>query len=444
MSRTADILVKFVLPIAILGGAGAITARLIASREAPSRAEPEQQAVLVETERVQRRSHRLDVRASGTVEPARRVRVQPEVSGRVVGVHDNLEPGGLVEKGDTLVQIDRSDYQIAVRQRETALEQARSQLSLEKGQQEIAEREWELFQKEAGDLTDQTNPSLALREPQLASAKADLEAAKSRLEQARLNLERTTVEAPYDGLVLEESVSVGDLASAQSPLATLVATDTFWVRLKISPDKIPYIDIPNVNADSGSRVDISYDTGDETVEREGRVRRLVGGLERAGRLARVIVEIRDPLGLESRRDSDFRGVPLLLDSYVDARIRGGQQRELVEIPRSALRNGDEAYVFDDGKLAIRKLELVWERPSSVLVASGLEDGEHVIVGPMPNPLEGMPLKRTDDAAGNSDDNSERSGDADAGDSSADAETSGEGAGASGDGAPGESNREPSP
>lgn len=395
MNRTISILVKFVLPVVVLAAAGALTARLISSREAPSQTDPEEDAAVVDTEVVHEQSHRLDVRASGTVEPARQMQVQPEVSGRVVDVHDELQPGGLVEKGETIVQLDRSDYRLAVRQRKTALEQAKSQMALEKGRQEVAEREWELFKDEADELTRETDPSLALRKPQLGNAKAQVDAAQARLEQARLNLSRTSVEAPFDALVRDESVSIGDLAGAQSPVATLVGTDAFWARLKVSPGKIPYIDIPGVNADTGSKVEIEYETGDTAVKRVGRVLRLAGGLDRRGRLARVIVRIDDPLGLASEDDSEFRGVPLLLDSYVDARIRGGETRELVELPRDAVRNGDQVYVYDDGTLAIRTLEIAWRRPSSVLVSGGLEDGDRVVVGPMPNPLEGMSLERAD-------------------------------------------------
>jgi RND family efflux transporter MFP subunit len=303
-----------------------------------------------------------------------------------------------------------------VHQRETALEQAKSQLAVEQGQQEVAKREWEVFQKEAKDLAEEADPSLALRKPQLASARAQVEAAKSQLEQARLNLRRTTVQAPFDALVVEESVSVGDLASTQAPVATLVATDTFWVRLKIPPSKISYVDIPEVNAERGSKVEIGFDTGETNVDREGRVRRLVGGLDRGGRLARIIVAIEDPLGLESGDgEREFRGVPLLLDSYVDARIRGGTESELVELPRSGLRDGDQAYVYDDGTLEIREVEIAWRRTDSVLIESGLEDGERVVVGPMPDPVEGMELRLAgadedspDDASSNG--NAESSGD----------------------------------
>lgn len=407
MNDSTKLGLQIVLPILILAGAGALTATLVLNRKSPDRAPPEQRALLVETQTVHRSEHRLDVHASGTVEAARTVTIQPQVSGRVEHVHDSLEPGGLVGRDDILVQIDRSDYKLALDQRKTALEQAKAQLALERGQQEIAEREWNIFKNEADDLSAQGDASLALREPQLASANAQVDSARSQVEQAKQNLARTTVRAPFDGMVQEESVSVGDLASPQSPLATLVASDLFWARLQLPPDKIPYIDIPNVNANQGSDVTIQYDLGERLVERKGEVIRLVGDLDRVGRLARIIVAIDDPLGRKrsasedrgnAESESQHRGNPLFLNAYVDARIQGNTTRNLVELPRDAVRNGDQAYLFDDGTLAIKKLDIVWERPTTVLVDSGLDDGDRIIVGPMPEPIEGMPVRTESDSA----------------------------------------------
>jgi len=400
MDRTT--LVKFGLPIVILLIGAGVTVQLIDSREKPGREDPETAAALVETRTVHRAEHRLDVRGSGTVVPARQVTLQPEVNGRVVDIHPKLVPGGLVDEGETLVQLDRSDYELAVQQRKTALRQARAQLEIEKGQQQVAKREWELFQKEAekaaGDRQLQDS-SLALRKPQLMNAKAQVDAAESQLESARLNLRRTTVRAPFDALVRRESADVGQLAGAQSQLATLVGTDHFWIRLSIETSQIRHIDIPGVNAEQGSAATIRYEVGDRTITRDGRVVRLLGDLDPAGRMARVLVQIEDPLGLDGTEDNpeNLDGVPLLLDSYVDVVIEGNRKRNLIELPRPAVHNGDEIYLLREGKLAIEPLEIVWRRPDTVLVASGVSDGDEVVTGPLPSPVEGMALEAAEES-----------------------------------------------
>ena len=400
MSRTTRRVLKYGLPIAILVVAGVLTYSLIAGRERPAREEPERAAALVETMRVERDKHRLDVRASGEVVPARQVTVTPQVSGKIVTVAPQLVPGGLLEAGEEIIQIDPSDYQLAVEQRATAVEQARAQLEIEQGQQEIAQREWELFKDEAERLNEGeelTDPSLALREPQLKSAKAQLAAALAQLKEARLNLERTSIPAPFDAVVREESVAEGQVVGPQSQLATLVGTEQFWVRLSLGTDKIPHIDIPNVNAEQGSTATVRYQVGDRQIRREARVVRLLGDLDPQGRMARLLVEIEDPLALDDVENGEkkVRGLPLLLDAYVDVTIRGNETRQLIELPRRAVRNGDQAYLLKDGKLEIRQLDIAWRRPASVLVESGLKEGAVVVTGPLASPVEGMPLKAAD-------------------------------------------------
>ena len=420
MSSTTRKLLKYGLPIAILIVAGVLTYSLIAGRERPAREEPERAAALVETMRVERGKHRLDVRASGEVVPARQVTVTPQVSGKIVAVDPQLVPGGLLEAGDEIIQIDPSDYQLAVEQRETAVEQARAQLEIEQGQQEIARREWELFKDEAERLNegDETqDPSLALREPQLKSAKAQLDAALAQLEEARLNLERTSIPAPFDAVVREESVAEGQVVGPPSQIATLVGTDQFWVRLSLGTDKIPHIDIPNVNAEKGSTATVRYEVGDRQVTRKARVVRLLGDLDPQGRMARLLLEVDDPLALDDVENGKkkVRGLPLLLDAYVDVIIQGNETRQLIELPRRAVRNGDQVYLLKDGKLEIRQLDIAWRRPESVLVESGLKEGAVVVTGPLASPVEGMPLKaanqqQSDSENRTSEDNGDRKSD----------------------------------
>ncbi len=398
-SRTRQIL-RVIAPLLILGGGIGLASLLFASREEPEKSDPEQKAVLVETRTVERGTHRIDVDAQGTVVPARQVQLNPQVSGRLVDVHDNLQTGGLVRKGETLAQIDRSDYALTVEQRETNLAEAKANLDIEQGQQVIAKEEWELFQQqvESADI----DSSLALRKPQLQQARVRVEAAEANLKQAQLNLSRTAVEAPFNAVVRDESSEIGQLVNAQTSLATLVGTDEFWVRVSIPVERIPDISIPGVNATEGSPVDIRYSIGRKTIERQGRVLRLQSDLDPQGRMARLLVTVDDPLQLETLDEAQktdptagTRGIPLLLDAYVDVHIRGSRTEPLIEVPRQAIRNGDQAYVVDDDDtLDIRSVEIAARRPDTLLIRSGVNDGDPLVLSPIASPIQGMSLRTT--------------------------------------------------
>ncbi|MFW5968268.1 MAG: efflux RND transporter periplasmic adaptor subunit, partial [Persicimonas sp.] len=391
MKETLAKAARIGIPVLIVAGALVAAALLIVTEEDVDRAEPTAEGLLVETQRVDEGTHRLDVDAAGEITAAREVNVEPQVSGRVVEVNDRLTPGGILEEGELLFRIDPSDYRLAVEEQRTAVEEAKAALRSELGRQEIARREWELFEDElegetgddvgGGPDEDETDPSLALREPQLRSAQVAVEAAQARLERARLDLERTTIEAPFDAFVESESVEVGQTVGPQAQVAHLVGTETFWVRISVPVDDLPYIDVPGVNAETGSTVRVLQDVDGDTVERRGRIVRLLGDLEEAGRMAQVLAAIDDPFSLDDIEEDErtTRGVPLLLNAYVDVQIRGPRVDELIEVPREALDEGDRVRLFEDGRLAVRPVDIAWRREDSVLVESGLEQGERVVV-----------------------------------------------------------------
>ncbi len=389
---------KYVIPLVILVIAVAGGVWLVTTQEEPAREAPREERVLVETEPVEGGVHRLDVRSSGEVVPARQVQVSPEVSGKVVWVNESLVPGGVVRAGEELFRIDPRDYEAAVEERRTEVEQARAQLQQERGRVEVAEQEWELFKEEVDEGVE--DPSLALREPQLKSARVAVEAAQARLERAKIALERTSVDAPFDAFVESEAIDLGQTVGPQSQAATLVGTDRFWVRTSVPVDEISYITIPGVNGRQGSPATVSQDVGGRTIERRGRVAKLQGDLDPQGRMARILVEVADPFGQAEgpRAAAEQPDIPLLVSSYVDVLIQGPTVDDLVEVPRQAVHGGDEVYIYaDDDTLDIREVEVAWERPETVLVSSGVRPGERVVTSPIATAVEGMKLRRAEDA-----------------------------------------------
>jgi len=103
-----------------------------------------------------------------------------------------------VEEGETLVRIDRADYETVLQQRESERRQARADLEIEMGRQNVAEQEFQLLDNELSG----PNKALVLRQPQLDSAQAAVDAAEAAVRRARLDLQRTQVKAPFDARVL--------------------------------------------------------------------------------------------------------------------------------------------------------------------------------------------------------------------------------------------------
>jgi len=382
-------------PALALLGAVLIAFLIIATGKTPERVPVVDQGVLVTVVTVEKVSRQRFVSAKGKVIPSVQVSARPEVGGKVVSVNPQLVPGGLLAAGDILFEIDSTDYGQAVAVAEAALADAQARLALERGRQEIARKEWELFENDPE--TAAVDPELALRKPQLKSAEAAVAAARARLDQETLRLQRTKVRADFNAIVRREFVDVGQIAGPLAEAAVIAGTDIAWVQAAVPFEQLSAIRFPDAGS-PGAGVTIRYDVGGSEVRRQGNVVRLFGDLEPTGQMARILVEIEDPLDLRATGRIGDQG--LLFDSFVDLEIEGPLIDELVELPRAWLHNGDSVYVFNNGELDIRKVTVAWRQANSVYIEAGLQDGDRVVTSPLATPVAGMKLRFKDDGGQN--------------------------------------------
>src|SRR6267378_1814672 len=140
------------------------------------------------------------------------VSVAPKIAGHVAVVH--VDDNQLVKKGDVLVEIDPSDFQVA-------LAQARANLAKDKATQIQAE----LNEKRALDLFSRKVISTQERDTNVATAessRASVQADEAAVEQTELNLGHSKIKAPVDGYVTKEAVATGDYVQVGQALMSLV------------------------------------------------------------------------------------------------------------------------------------------------------------------------------------------------------------------------------
>ena len=371
---------KTVIAIISLGLlAFAIIGAVVFVKTAPKaeRKQPPKMAPLVDTQPLERTDETVVLHLTGTVMPAEEVLLRARVGGEVVKTAPEFLEGGLFSRGTHILTLDPTDYELALAQAQSALETARFNYKLELGRQDVAKREWELIN--SGEEASDAEKELALRIPHLAASKAALQAAESMLAKAELDLTRTEIRAPFNAVVLSADVNVGSQASPQDRLARLVGTDTYWIRVSIPVDRIDWVTIP------GSPVRVVSSSG---ATHEGRVIKLLGDIEERGRMARLLVEVEDPLCL---KPESKEGKPLLLSEYVRTEIQGRELKGVYNIPRHALRENNLIWIARDGKLEIRKAEVLWRGTRHVLIRALNEDAAQdlLIVSDMTTPIQGM-------------------------------------------------------
>ncbi|HVR36279.1 MAG TPA: efflux RND transporter periplasmic adaptor subunit [Methylomirabilota bacterium] len=366
-------------------GAGLCAALVLLWTAPETRPEEQVQPVrLVQTLSLSPRTVSVSVSAEGPVIPAREVVMKPEVRGRVIEHHESLVPGGYIEAGEQLIQIDPADYELALEEQETALEEAMFEFAVERGRQVVASREWLLLENAL--TNSEVNRALVLREPHLRRIEAMLRQATNEINRAQLALSRTSVKAPFNAMVLQEAVEIGQLLETGSEICTLVGTDEFWVQATLNVDDLRWIRLPNPGR-PGPAARVTYDVGDgRTVQWDGQVARLLSNLEPNARMARLLIRVPDPLGLDENQGR----MPLLLDSYVSVEIDAGEMEDVLAVPLASVREGDRVFLVNqDNEVVIRDAEVRWTQGDTALIANVAEPGEQLIVGGLRTALPGM-------------------------------------------------------
>ena len=374
------------LPVVVLLAGIATAVAFIKTAPKTQKKAAKAEITLVDVVVAERSRRSVDVDGMGTVVAARAVAIKSEVAGRVMWVSPNLVPGGRLKQNDLLFRIDDRDYKLAVEQQSSQVQRARFELAQEQGRVRVADREWKLL----GDSAPTTpeGESLARRVPQLKSAQASLSSAESGLSLAKLNVKRTKVRAPFNAFVQSEQVEVGQLVDRQANLGNLVGTDEFWVQVSLPVSDLRWVSQPDGRGRGGSKATVVQTlTGGEVIEREGRVMRLVGDLDPKGRMARLVVAVKNPM------DGPEGQLPLLLGAYVQVRIHGKKLDQVVVLPRRAVHAGDEVWVMtEDDTLGLKKANVIVRGPNEVYVKGGVETGDRIVVSRLITPVEGMPLR----------------------------------------------------
>ena len=111
-----------------------------------------------------------------------------------------------------------------------------------------------------------------------------------------------------------------------------------------------------------------------------------------GRISRIGASI-DPSTQSVNVYVDFRpeGQAIFEGQYMRSELPGKRKLEVMEVPRYAVINQNQVYVVQDSMLHIKPIR-VEKLNKETLYLSGLEAGEFVVVEPLINAYENMPVK----------------------------------------------------
>jgi len=236
---------------------------LIASRPADIQADPPERAWVVETAMINNSARQPNVELFGKIESPEDTQLRGGVEAEVLSLLVN--EGDTVSKGQLLILLDNRDSILELREREAELAEIKAQIRLAsmrlKSNQLVLEKEQELLaitesqSKRASELqadgllskSDLDTSMESLKRQQLSINQATLAVEESKIsaiqieaqlmrasaqrDKAQLAFERTKIRAPFDGMLSDFNVSVGDrigrgdnLMRLQNPATTEVRT----------------------------------------------------------------------------------------------------------------------------------------------------------------------------------------------------------------------------
>ena len=321
---------------------------------------------------------RAKINSQGTIRPEHEIIITSEVSGKVEWISTKFLDGAGFSIGDTLMKIEKRDYELALISRESSLFQARLALEREEAEANLANIEWKRVGK--GDAS-----SLTLREPQLAQARAVLAAAEAAYEQSKRNLKRTEVIAPFDGRVRKKMVDIGANLVPGSRIADIYNTLNYEVRLPVADKDIPFLGIPldgTTLLESGRpRVLLKISYGGDTFQANGYIVRSESQIDPKTRMISVIATI--PMNKMNKK--------LKVGLFVNAEIDGLSFKNITVVPRSAVKN-DMIWVVEKNYLRKKSVEVIRYEDDLAFITDGLNKNDRVLVTRLDSYVDGMTVR----------------------------------------------------
>ncbi len=440
--------VKAVLPVLVLLlGAGSLI--VFGQRPEPeTRESNEQTTTAVETHPAEPVEKPFPITVDGEAVSYRSIKISAEVDGRVTNLPERSRGGHFVNEGDLLLEIDSTDYQIAVDRLTAQLQQATHDLEAvavdidgTQAMVKLADEELAILQRDLGrarqlysrsasserEVDSARQAELAARnsrqtlQNQLASLRkkestltAAKEIAETQLRQAKADLQRTKITAPVSGTVVGELINEGEFVRMGDPLIRISESARMEVKCNLRIPELKWVWLQHRAATAvstqsiGNRlelprvpVEVVFEVDGIRVVWDGVLSRYEGvGLDTRTRTVpcRVLVEhpeaSRIEKGLDELRQSVVTPPALLSGMYVTVRIPITSPLPLLKLPISAYRPGGFVWVVRDGKLKILDVELARTTENHVLVEQrdkGLVPGDQVVISPLASVTDGLPV-----------------------------------------------------
>ncbi|UAW98562.1 HlyD family efflux transporter periplasmic adaptor subunit [Halopseudomonas nanhaiensis] len=407
---------KRLVPVLIIAIGIAIFVLLRITRDAPEPVAPQERSWRVDTMAIEPGTLQPSLTLYGQLESPRRFTVVAPLAGRI----DQLpvRDGQVVEEGTLLVALDEADIEPRLQQARAELHDAQAQLTSERSAhandrqalelekrilanaRRSVERTEQLIERQvvsraeleaANDALERAALTVATRSRAIESFPSREAALKARVDRARASLEsterdaqRSRFRAPFDGVVGEVQVAVGDQVSANAALLQFYPVEGMELRATL----------PQM---------YSQDFIQALAEGEQLVARTLDVSPAVTMTLQRIAGLAEARGVEAIFRLDDAAPNLRLGTLLAVSVPRPVRESSVAVPYSALYGNDTLYQLVDGRMKRLQVERVGETLREdgsrwVLVRSEqLQPGMRIVVTHLPNAVDGLRVDPTEQA-----------------------------------------------
>ncbi len=410
MTKILITLWRTIVPLAIVAAAVSAFIYLEATRPVAKLEPPDERTWPVTSRSVVHSDEQPVISAFGQIVAGRLVELRPGVPGEIARVSPAFRDGGVVEAGQTLIEIEDFDYRLAVIERtadlseaEARLEELQSELSIERKLRDTAVKQLELRRQdleryrallekgsataraveesEMAELAQQRErlareQTIARLEARIRQQDAAVERAEAALEMARRDLADTELVAPITGFLTETRAAIGQQLSAGDRIGNLVAADSLEVRFQLRDHdyaKLLAAELEEGGGLIGRPIRVDWRIGGDVFTYDATIERTGGAIDPAS----------GGVDIFARLDASGTHLPLRPGAFVEVRVPGLLYRDVVRLPETALTAGAQVYLIEDSRLRAVEVDVLGRYRDELLVRGDLPEGGQVVTTRFP-------------------------------------------------------------
>ena len=311
---------------------------------------------------------------AGTVRARRRAQLSSEMGGRVVEI--SHREGDRVEAGAPLVRLNDATQRAQLRLAEEGLrvaEASRHQacIARDRAWREL-ERKRKLAEQKivSADLLDQLESAHQVASASCNAVTAELDRARAQIAAIEVELEKMVIRTPFDGVIAEIAVEVGEWITPSPPLLT-------------APPVVDVIDPTSLY------VSAPMDEVDSAVIRAGQPAKVTvdshPGASFPGKVVRVAPYVLDAeaqnrtVEIEVELDDTGVAATLLPGTSADVEVVLEARDGVLRLPTSALLEGNHTLVAEDGRLVEQPVEIGLRNWDWAEIREGLSADQAVVI-----------------------------------------------------------------